>query len=42
MGLLNSILKIFVGDKSKKDLAGIYPILDEINKKLSFLSRTKQ
>ena len=32
MGLLNSILKIFVGDKSKKDLAGIYPILDEINK----------
>ena len=32
MGLLNSILKIFVGDKSKKDLTGIYPILDEINK----------
>ena len=32
MGLLNSILKIFVGDKSKKDLAGISPILDEINK----------
>ncbi len=32
MGLLNSVLKIFVGDKTKKDLAGILPIVSEINK----------
>ena len=32
MGLLNSVLKVFVGDKTKKDLAGILPIITEINK----------
>ncbi len=32
MGLLNSVLKVFVGDKTKKDLAGILPIVSEINK----------
>ena len=32
MGLLNSVLKVFVGDKTKKDLAGILPIVNEINK----------
>ena len=31
MGLLNSILKIFVGNKAKKDLSKIYPIVDQIN-----------
>ena len=31
MGLLNSILKIFVGNKAKKDLSKIYPIVDKIN-----------
>ena len=32
MGLLNSILKTFVGDKAKKDLKLILPIVDEIKK----------
>ena len=32
MGLLNSVLKVFVGDKTKKDLAGILPVVSEINK----------
>ena len=32
MGLLNSVLKVFVGDKTKKDLAVILPIISEINK----------
>lgn len=31
MGLLNSILKIFVGNKAKKDLSKIYPIVNQIN-----------
>ena len=31
MGLLNSILKIFVGNKAIKDLSKIYPIVDKIN-----------
>lgn len=32
MGFLDTILKIFVGDKSKKDLKEIQPIIDEIKK----------
>jgi len=30
MGILNSILKIFVGDKSKQDVKMIYPIKKRI------------
>ncbi len=33
MSILNSILKIFVGDKAKKDLKEISPIISEINLK---------
>src|SRR5690554_7199832 len=42
MTLLNKVLKVFVGDKSKKDIGEIMPILKEIKKvepeieKLSF------
>ena len=32
MGLFNSILKAFVGDKAKKDLKLILPLVDEIKK----------
>ena len=32
MGLLDSVLKIFVGDKSKKDIKEIQPIVDKILK----------
>ena len=28
MGLLDSVLKVFVGDKSKKDISEIQPIVD--------------
>ena len=31
MSLLNSVLKIFVGDKTKKDLAKILPLVSQIN-----------
>ena len=31
MSLLNSVLKVFVGDKTKKDLAKIPPLVDQIN-----------
>ena len=31
MGLLNSIIKTFVGDKTKKDLKQISPLVDKIN-----------
>ena len=31
MSLLNSVLKVFVGDKTKKGLAKILPLTDEIN-----------
>ena len=30
MGLLDSVLKVFVGDKSKQDVKSISPIVDEI------------
>ncbi|MFC7356836.1 preprotein translocase subunit SecA [Jejudonia soesokkakensis] len=32
MGLLDSVLKVFVGDKSKKDIGDIQPYVDEIKK----------
>ena len=31
MSILNSILKTFVGDKTKKDLSKITPLIAEIN-----------
>ena len=31
MSLLNSVLKVFIGDKTKKDLAKILPIVEQIN-----------
>ena len=31
MGFLNNILKIFLGNKSKKDLKSLYPIVSKIN-----------
>ncbi|MEL0202404.1 MAG: hypothetical protein VW892_07160, partial [Flavobacteriaceae bacterium] len=31
MSILNSILKTFVGDKTKKDLANIKPLVSQIN-----------
>ena len=30
MGLLDKVLKVFVGDKSKQDVAAIQPIVDKI------------
>ncbi|MGB1284417.1 MAG: preprotein translocase subunit SecA, partial [Polaribacter sp.] len=32
MSILNSVLKVFVGDKQKKDLKILQPIVDELNK----------
>ena len=32
MGLLDSVLKVFVGDKSKKDISDIQPLVDQIKK----------
>ncbi len=32
MGFLDSVLKVFVGDKSKKDIGDIQPFVDEIKK----------
>ena len=31
MGFLNNILKIFLGNKSKKDLKSLYPIVGKIS-----------
>ena len=31
MNLLNSILKVFVGDKAKKDIKEISPLVSKIN-----------
>ena len=31
MSILNSILKVFLGDKSGKDLKNIIPLVDKIN-----------
>ena len=35
MSLLNSVLKVFVGDKTKKDLAKILPLVDQINSRFN-------
>ena len=32
MGLLDSVLKVFVGDKSKKDISDIQPYVDKVKK----------
>ena len=32
MGLLDNVLKVFVGDKSKKDIGEIQPIVNQIKK----------
>ena len=32
MGFLDSVLKVFVGDKSKKDIGDLQPLVDEIKK----------
>ncbi|QAA81470.1 preprotein translocase subunit SecA [Aequorivita sp. H23M31] len=32
MGILDSVIKVFVGDKSKKDIGQIQPLVDEIKK----------
>ncbi len=32
MGILDGVIKIFVGDKRKKDIKALQPIVDEINK----------
>lgn len=39
MGILDSVLKAFVGDKTKKDLKEIYPILDQIKSHESALEK---
>ena len=31
MSFLNSLLKVFVGDKSKKDLKELHPVISQIN-----------
>ena len=31
MSVLSGILKTFVGDKAKKDLKGLYPLVDKIH-----------
>ena len=41
MSFLNSVLKVFVGDKAKKDVKGLQPIIDKIHsfeKELELLS----
>ena len=41
MSILNSVLKVFVGDKSKQDVKSIMPIVNEIKRfepKVSALS----
>ena len=32
MSIVNSLLKVFLGDKSGKDLKKLTPLVDEINK----------
>ena len=39
MGLLDSVLKVFVGDKSKKDISEIQPIVDRIKEHESAMSQ---
>ena len=37
MGILDNVLKLFVGDKSKKDISDIQPIVAQIKKQESFI-----
>ena len=39
MGILDTVLKTFVGDKTKKDLKQIYPIVDQIKSHESELEK---
>ena len=41
MSIINSLLKVFLGDKSGKDLKRIIPIVEEINKHFNDLSSLK-
>ena len=31
MSFINNVLKVFVGDKSKKDVKALQPLIDQIN-----------
>ena len=42
MGILDNVLKLFVGDKSKKDISDIQPIVAQIKKQLNKPKTTKQ
>ena len=37
MGILDNVLKLFVGDKSKKDISDIQPIVAQIKKQESVI-----
>ena len=39
MGLLNNVIKVFVGDKAKKDLGEIQPMVDLIKSKEAEISQ---
>ncbi|MBT4869723.1 MAG: hypothetical protein HON45_06425, partial [Polaribacter sp.] len=32
MSILNSVIKLFVGDKQQKDLKGLQPVIENVNK----------
>ena len=42
MSIVNSLLKVFLGDKSGKDLKKLTPIVDEINNHFNKLSSPEQ
>ncbi len=39
MGILDNVLKLFVGDKSKKDISDIQPIVAQIKKQESVIEQ---
>src|SRR5690606_12649133 len=39
MGILDNVLKIFVGDKSKKDIGQIQPLVNEVKKNEAALEK---
>ena len=39
MGILDNVLKLFVGDKSKKDISDIQPIVTQIKKQESVIEK---
>ena len=39
MGFLDNVLKVFVGDKSKKDIGELQPLVDEIKKHEAILRK---